>query len=77
MNSTFNFDQSLLGCKFNSWNVIKLLANLGSKVIFHNPWNNKKTYGFLMFSGGIEKEHWLHFLMSLKENIGCLEKIRI
>ena len=21
-----------------------------------------------MFSGGIEKEHWLHFLMSLKEN---------
>ena len=23
-----------------------------------------------MFSGGIEREHWLHFKMSLKENIG-------
>ena len=23
-----------------------------------------------MFSGGIVREHWLHFLMSLKENIG-------
>ena len=30
-----------------------------------------------MFSEGIEREHWLHFLMSLKENIGFAEKIRI
>ena len=30
-----------------------------------------------MFSGDIEKELWLPFLMSLKENIGLPEKIRI
>ena len=31
--------------------------------------DNQKTYGFLIFSGGIERERCLHFLMSLKENI--------
>ena len=30
-----------------------------------------------MSSGGIEKEHWLHFLIALKKNIGWPEKIRI
>ena len=29
--------------------------------VFHlyNPWKHQKTYGFLMFSGRIEVEHWL------------------
>ena len=26
---------------------------------FYNPWKRQKTYGFLMFSGGIEMEHWI------------------
>ena len=33
-----------------------------------------------MFSGGIEKGHWLHFLMTLKENMaanGLTGKVRI
>ena len=25
---------------------------------FYTPWKRKKTYGFLAFSGGIEKWHW-------------------
>ena len=26
---------------------------------FYTPWKYQKTAGFLMFSGGIEVEHWL------------------
>ena len=26
---------------------------------FYTPWKHQKTGGFLMFSGGIEVEHWL------------------
>ena len=26
---------------------------------FYTPWKHKKTFAFLMFSGGIEVEHWL------------------
>ena len=29
-----------------------------SLVSFYTPWKHQKTSGFLMFSGGIEKEHW-------------------
>ena len=25
---------------------------------FYTPWKRQKTYGFLMFSGGIEIWHW-------------------
>ena len=25
---------------------------------FYIPWKRQKTIGFLMFSGGIEMEHW-------------------
>ena len=38
--NTFEFNQSLLGCKFISWSVIRLWAYFGSKVVFHKPWNN-------------------------------------
>ena len=53
----------------------KVITPFGSKIFFHNPWNNQETHGFLMFLGGIENEHLPHFLMSLKENIGWPEKI--
>ena len=26
---------------------------------FYTPWKHQKAYGFLIFSGGIEVEHWL------------------
>ena len=29
-------------------------ANLSELVNFYSPWNNQKTYGFLMISEGIE-----------------------
>ena len=25
---------------------------------FHNPWKHQKTWGFLVFSGGIKRKHW-------------------
>ena len=26
---------------------------------FYAPWKSQKTFGFLVFSGGIEMEHWV------------------
>ena len=26
--------------------------------LFYTPWKHQKTFDFLMFSGGIEKDHW-------------------
>ena len=39
------------------WNKLKNIF----KPMFHFciPWKYQKTGGFLMFSGGIEVEHWL------------------
>ena len=41
--------------------VIIFKALTHSQPIFHfySPWKQQKTGGFLMFSGGIEVEHWL------------------
>ena len=76
--NTFEFNQSLSGCKFIFWNVVRLLTHFGWKVAIHTTWY-KKNCGFLMFSGGIEREHLLHFLITWKRTlqISWPEKIRI
>ena len=27
-------------------------------LLFYTPWKHQKTFGFLVFSGGIEMENW-------------------
>ena len=34
------------------------LPNFKPMFHFYTPWKRQKTSGFLMFSLGIEKEHW-------------------
>ena len=37
----------------------KSLTHFQPMFHFYTPWKQQKTGGFLMFSGGIEVEHWL------------------
>ena len=36
-----------------------LLTHFQPMLYFNTPWKHQKTGGFLMFSRGIEVEHWL------------------
>ena len=45
--------------KTNSYAQMKTqLTHLIPLVSFYTPWKQQKTFGFLMFSGGIEKVQW-------------------
>ena len=35
-----------------------LLTHFMPQVSFNTPWKHQKTFGFLMFSGGIERDLW-------------------
>ena len=37
----------------------QILTHFRPMFHFYTPWKHQKTGGFLMFSGGIEMEHWL------------------
>ena len=49
------------------WYWVDLVSSVVSSVLIHfqpmfhfyTPWKHQKTGGFLMFSGGIEVQHWL------------------
>ena len=36
--------------------VVNVLAHLMLLVFFYNSWEHQKTFGFLMFLGGIERK---------------------
>ena len=38
---------------------------------FYSPWKHQKTFGFLLFSGGIKWEHWPSWERSLSYCITC------
>ena len=40
-----------------AWNA-SWLSHFRSMLYFYTPWNHQKTFGFLMFSRGIEREQW-------------------
>ena len=45
-----------------------ILTHFQPLFYFYTPWKHQKTGGFLMFSGGIEVEHWLKIgLVNLSE----------
>ena len=35
------------------------LTHFKSMFYFYTPWKSQKTFGFLVFSGGKEMEHWV------------------
>ena len=34
------------------------LAHFWRMLLFYTPWKHQKTFGFLVFSGSIKREHW-------------------
>ena len=40
------------------WNILQYLNPLLPNVPFWSPWKREKTRSFLMFSGGVKREHW-------------------
>ena len=38
--------------------LVKLLTHLMSLISFYTLWKHEKTRGFLVFSGGIERDKW-------------------
>ena len=40
---------------------------------FYTPWKHQKTSSFLIFSGGIEVEHWLKMGYQFIETVFCME----
>ena len=39
---------------------VSLLTHFMPLVSLYTPWKHQKTSGFLIFLGGIEREHWQH-----------------
>ena len=42
----------------NSAHLSAQLTHFKSLVSFYIPWKHQKTFGFLMFSGGLERDQW-------------------
>ena len=40
------------------WLTILTLTYFRPMFPFYTPWKRQKTFGFLTFSGGIEREYW-------------------
>ena len=50
-----------------------LLSNILQHIVpFYTPWKHQKTFNFLVFSGGIEKEYRILKSMRMNENIGTI-----
>ena len=54
MYSEFTVKQQI-SCSF-SVKKLYILTHFMQLVSFSTPWKHKKTFGFLMFSGGIERD---------------------
>lgn len=61
--SLINSSEKVLGVHFKGRLIqmfYRILILIHSKPIFrfYTPWKSKKTWGFLLFSRGIEREYW-------------------
>ena len=48
------------------------LTNFMSLTSFYTPWKHKKTRGFLMLAGGIERDQWHELGNNKQNNIECI-----
>ena len=55
----FQFWKYAIVCIFEIWQNIMPLTHFQLMLHIYTPWKHPKTYGFLVFSGGIEEEYWL------------------
>ena len=51
-----------------SWS--ELLTYFMQLVSFYNPWKHQKTRGFLMFTGGVERDKWKQQIAIRKKKLG-------